>query len=116
MSFRAITGNRLRDGAVVFYNSDAGWVERLNDASLYEDKATTETVLAAAKAQAEKSVLLSMSTPSMSRSKTANDAREHPRANPVAWPHRSDRSRQAGRGLILQRPGTCTLEPVSWNP
>jgi nucleotide-binding universal stress UspA family protein len=54
MSFRAITGNRLRDGAVVFYNNDAGWVERLNDASLYEDKATTETVLAAAKAQAEK--------------------------------------------------------------
>jgi len=54
MSFRAITGNRLRDGAVVFYNNDAGWVERLNDASLYEDKATAETILAAAKAQAEK--------------------------------------------------------------
>ena len=54
MSFRAITGNRLRDGAVVFYNNDAGWVERLNDASLYEDKATAETTLAFAKAQAEK--------------------------------------------------------------
>ena len=54
MSFRAITGNRLRDGAVVFYNNDAGWVERLNDASLYEDKATAETILVAAKAQAEK--------------------------------------------------------------
>ena len=54
MGFRAITGNRLRDGAVVFHNNDAGWVERLEDASLYEDKATTETVLAAAKAQAEK--------------------------------------------------------------
>src|SRR3954467_1616572 len=54
MNFRAITGNRLRDGAVVFYNNDAGWVERLNDASLYEDKATAETILAAAKAQAEK--------------------------------------------------------------
>jgi nucleotide-binding universal stress UspA family protein len=54
MNFRAITGNRLRDGTVVFYNDDAGWVERLNDASLYEDKAITEATLAAAKAQAEK--------------------------------------------------------------
>src|SRR3954467_8620869 len=54
MNFRAITGNRLRDGAVVFYNNAAGWVERLNDASLYEDKATAEIILAAAKAQGEK--------------------------------------------------------------
>ena len=54
MNFRDITGNRLRDGAVVFYNDDAGWVERLNDASLYEDKATAEATLATAKAQAEK--------------------------------------------------------------
>jgi nucleotide-binding universal stress UspA family protein len=54
MNFRAITGNRLRDGAVVFYNNDAGWVERLNDASLYEDKAIAETTLASAKVQAEK--------------------------------------------------------------
>jgi hypothetical protein len=54
MNFRAITGNRLRDGTVVFYNNDAGWVERLNDASLYEDKATAETTLASVKAQAEK--------------------------------------------------------------
>ena len=54
MSFRAITGNRLRDGAVVFYNDEAGWVERLTGASLYEDKATTETKLASAKAEAEK--------------------------------------------------------------
>ena len=54
MSFRAITGNRLRDGAVVFYNDDAGWVERLNDASLYEDKTTAEATLATAKTQAEK--------------------------------------------------------------
>jgi nucleotide-binding universal stress UspA family protein len=54
MNSRAITGNRLRDGAVVFYNDDAGWVERLSDASLYEDKATAEATLASAKAQAEK--------------------------------------------------------------
>ena len=54
MSFRAITGNRLRDGAVVFYNDEAGWVESLADASLYEDKATAETKLASAKAEAEK--------------------------------------------------------------
>jgi nucleotide-binding universal stress UspA family protein len=54
MSFRAITGNRLRDGAVVFYNDEAGWVEGLADASLYKDKATAETTLAAAKAEAEK--------------------------------------------------------------
>ena len=54
MSFRAITGNRLRDGAVVFYNDEAGWVEGLRDASLYEDKATAETTLASAKAEAEK--------------------------------------------------------------
>lgn len=54
MSFRAITGNRLRDGAVVFYNDEASWVERLTDASLYEDKAIAETTLAAAKAEAEK--------------------------------------------------------------
>ena len=54
MNFRAITGNRLRDGAVVFYSNDAGWVEKLTDASLYEDKASAETTLAAAKAQAEK--------------------------------------------------------------
>ena len=54
MSFRAITGNRLRDGAVVFYNNEAGWVERLAGASLYEDKVTAEATLATAKAEAEK--------------------------------------------------------------
>jgi nucleotide-binding universal stress UspA family protein len=57
MSFRAITGNRLRDGAVVFYNDEASWVETLTDASLYEDKATAETTLASAKAEAEKECL-----------------------------------------------------------
>ena len=96
MSFRAITGNRLRDGAVVFYNSDAGWVERLNDASLYEDKATTETVLAAAKAQAEERLAVDVYAIDVQvedSKRTPASIREQP---PVAWPTvRTDLGKQA---------------------
>ncbi|WP_167525259.1 DUF2849 domain-containing protein [Roseomonas genomospecies 6] len=50
---KAITANRLRDGEVVFLAPDASWAERLTDAALFEDAATADTALAAAKAQAE---------------------------------------------------------------
>ncbi|TWA68054.1 uncharacterized protein DUF2849 [Azospirillum brasilense] len=49
---KAITANRLRDGEVIFLAPGSGWVERLDDAALFED-AAAETALAAAKAQAE---------------------------------------------------------------
>lgn len=51
---KAITANRLRDGTVVFLGPDAGWVEALDDAALFEDAAAAEAALAAAKAQAER--------------------------------------------------------------
>ncbi|WP_174450226.1 DUF2849 domain-containing protein [Azospirillum baldaniorum] len=52
---KAITANRLRDGEVIFLapGPDLGWVERLDDAALFEDAAAAETALAAAKAKAE---------------------------------------------------------------
>ncbi|TWA89164.1 uncharacterized protein DUF2849 [Azospirillum brasilense] len=51
---KAITANRLRDGEVIFLapGPDLRWVERLDDAALFED-AATDAALAAAKAQAE---------------------------------------------------------------
>ncbi len=54
---KAITANRLRDGEVIFLapgtGSSAGWVERLEDAALFEEDAAAEAALAAARAQAE---------------------------------------------------------------
>ena len=50
---QAVTANRLRDGEVIFLAPGAGWVERLDEAALFEDAAAAETALAAAKAQAE---------------------------------------------------------------
>ncbi|TWA72277.1 uncharacterized protein DUF2849 [Azospirillum baldaniorum] len=52
---KAITANRLRDGEVIFLapGPGLGWVERLDDAALFEDAAVADTALAAAKAQAE---------------------------------------------------------------
>lgn len=49
---KAITANRLRDGEVIFLAPGPGWVERLDDAALFED-AAVEAALAAAKALAE---------------------------------------------------------------
>ena len=54
MALKAITANRLRDGIVVFLGQDAGWVERLEHAALFEDSAAAETALASAKAKAER--------------------------------------------------------------
>ncbi|KAA0688906.1 DUF2849 domain-containing protein [Azospirillum brasilense] len=53
-ALKAITANRLRDGEVIFLapGPDLRWVERLDDAALFED-ATADAALAAAKAQAE---------------------------------------------------------------
>ena len=52
---KAITANRLRDGEVIFLAPGPGvaWVERLEDAALFEDAATADAALTAAKAQAE---------------------------------------------------------------
>lgn len=51
---KAITANRLRDGEVVFLKAEGVWVERLDEATLYEDAATAEAALAAARAQADR--------------------------------------------------------------
>lgn len=51
---KAITANRLRDGEVVFLKAEGVWVERLDEAALFEDAAAADTALAAAKAQAER--------------------------------------------------------------
>ena len=56
---KAITANRLRDGEVIFLAPGSGvgpgvaWVERLEDAALFDDADTADVALAAAKAQAE---------------------------------------------------------------
>lgn len=54
-ALKAITANRLRDGEVIFLapGPDLRWVERLDDAALFEDDDSAETALAAAKTQAE---------------------------------------------------------------
>lgn len=54
MAVKAITGNRLRDGVVVFLGPDAGWVESLDGAALFGDAEAAEATLADAKAKAER--------------------------------------------------------------
>jgi len=49
-AYKALTGNRLADGEVVFWG-EAGWVERFPAARLFDDEAGAETALAAARAQ-----------------------------------------------------------------
>jgi hypothetical protein len=41
----AISANRLSDGIVIFFAGDAGWVETLAKARLFEDGAATEAAL-----------------------------------------------------------------------
>jgi len=47
---KAVTGNRLADGEVVFWNRGA-WRERFADIELFEDPAEAEAALGEAKAQ-----------------------------------------------------------------
>lgn len=47
---RAITGNRLADGRVVYLAENGAWTERLSEAQLFE-AAGAEAALAAAKAR-----------------------------------------------------------------
>jgi hypothetical protein len=47
---KALTGNRLTDGEVVFWKAGA-WVERFADADLFDDAAAAETAEAEAKTQ-----------------------------------------------------------------
>lgn len=53
-ALQAITANRLRDGEVVFLGPGAAWVETLDAATLFDDPASAEAALGAAKAQAER--------------------------------------------------------------
>lgn len=53
-ALQAITANRLRDGEVVFLDPDAGWVETLAAAALFDDPAAAEAAVTAAKAQADR--------------------------------------------------------------
>jgi hypothetical protein len=48
--FRAVTGNRLLDGEVVFWNQGA-WAEQFADIELFDDAAAAEAALAGAQAQ-----------------------------------------------------------------
>ena len=48
--FRAVTGNRLGDGEVVFWN-DGGWREAFADIELFEEPAEADAALAAAQGQ-----------------------------------------------------------------
>jgi hypothetical protein len=48
--FKAVTGNRLTDGEVVFWNHGA-WRERFADIELFEDAAEADAALEQAKAQ-----------------------------------------------------------------
>ena len=47
---KALTGNRLTDGEVVF-GGPGGWVEKFSEATLYADAAEAEAALAAAREQ-----------------------------------------------------------------
>ena len=47
---KALTGNRLTDGEVVF-GGPGGWVEKFSQASLYTDEAEAEAALAAARTE-----------------------------------------------------------------
>jgi hypothetical protein len=48
--FKAVTGNRLADGEVVFW-ADGEWRERFAEIQLFDEPAAAEAALAAAKAQ-----------------------------------------------------------------
>ncbi|HTK36360.1 MAG TPA: DUF2849 domain-containing protein [Caulobacteraceae bacterium] len=48
--FKAVTGNRLLDGEVVFWNQGA-WVEQFADIELFDDPAAADAALAGAHAQ-----------------------------------------------------------------
>ena len=46
----AISANRLSDGIVIFFAGDAGWVETLAEAHLFDAGAATEAALEQARA------------------------------------------------------------------
>jgi len=47
---KAVTGNRLADGAVVYLDTDGAWTKHLADAALYQD-GEAEAALERARAQ-----------------------------------------------------------------
>jgi sulfite reductase (NADPH) hemoprotein beta-component len=45
---KAVTANRLHDGAAVFRRSDGGWAVRVEEATVAPDEAAAQALLAAA--------------------------------------------------------------------
>lgn len=57
MALKAITANRLRDGAVVWYGPQNQWVERVGAAATYEDAGTAQALAAAQQDEARNIVV-----------------------------------------------------------
>lgn len=50
---KAVTGNRLRDGAVVYLTDDNQWSERFSDAARFDDVAAKDVLATAQKRRIE---------------------------------------------------------------
>lgn len=59
MALKAITANRLRDGAVVWLGTRNDWVERVEDAATYDD-AGAQAALAVAQEDERRNVVVAI--------------------------------------------------------
>lgn len=57
MALKAITANRLRDGAVVWLGQSGDWTERLSGAALFEGPAADAALSSAAQAERDNIVV-----------------------------------------------------------
>lgn len=57
MALKAITANRLRDGAVVWFGSEGDWVDRVDAAATYDDAGAAAALTVAQKDEARNLVV-----------------------------------------------------------
>jgi sulfite reductase (NADPH) hemoprotein beta-component len=118
--FKAVTGNRLQDGEVVFW-SNGRWAEQFSDIELFADPAEAEAALA--KAQAQPTVIVDPYTievkvedglpvPAAFRERVRalaptihEEWGKHTAGAPVndAIPHAAGAARSAGRARLIRR-------------
>jgi len=60
MALKAITANRLRDGAVVWLGQQNDWVERVDAAAVYADEAAAEAALATAQEDERRNIVVAI--------------------------------------------------------
>ncbi len=58
VGLQAVTGNRLRDGAVIFRTVAGGWSTRLIDSETASDETSAARLLAAAEGDAAKAIVV----------------------------------------------------------